>query len=248
MKTTMHLAAQYLATAAISFIDKKEDDSHTNLGWVNHTLETHEFPNGDKLGLNYESFSLEWLRPDGSKKELHLDQTTHKEIKDWISENSSRYGIKKTYRYQLHYELPYHTVTDESRYQLKSREDLQTLIEQRDLAQQVFSSVLRTNAFESPIRIWTHHFDTGAFVVVHDNLSIGMGMAIPDDLINNFYFYISGYQGHANIDVKVSNLAIKDDYYKKGYQGFAKSINGLSEPSAIEFCEAAIDAYLHSGS
>lgn len=31
----MHLASQYLAAAAISFVPKKDDDSHTNLGWSN---------------------------------------------------------------------------------------------------------------------------------------------------------------------------------------------------------------------
>ena len=33
MEKQMHLAAQYLAAAGISFLEKKDDDSHTNLGF-----------------------------------------------------------------------------------------------------------------------------------------------------------------------------------------------------------------------
>lgn len=33
----MHLAAQYLAAAGISFVAKEDDDSHTNLGFSAET-------------------------------------------------------------------------------------------------------------------------------------------------------------------------------------------------------------------
>ena len=33
MKEQIHLAAQYLAAAGISFLEKRDDDSHTNLGF-----------------------------------------------------------------------------------------------------------------------------------------------------------------------------------------------------------------------
>lgn len=58
----MHLAAQYLAAAGISFVEKKADYSHTNLGWSidKQRLETHPLSEkGDVLALNYNTFSLE---------------------------------------------------------------------------------------------------------------------------------------------------------------------------------------------
>ena len=58
-----HLAAQYLAAAGISFLTKKPDDSHTNLGFISDSgeIETHPLSeDNDKLFLNYNTFSLEW--------------------------------------------------------------------------------------------------------------------------------------------------------------------------------------------
>jgi len=243
MKTTMHLAAQYLATAAISFVAKKEDDSHTNLGWNNHILETHEFANGDKLGLNYQNFSLEWIQQNGNKESFHLDQSTHRKITVWISQTSISKGIQKPYNYNLHYELPYNEVTNSSRYELTSKQELNTLVNQRDLAQSVIGSILKSNEFDSAIRIWPHHFDTGAFVIVNDSLSIGIGMAIPDTFINDFYFYISGYDGHDPVILEsVDNLKC-GNYYKNEWQGFAIPLNGLDANTAIDFCQVAINNY-----
>ena len=62
----MYLAAQYLAAAGISFVEKKDDDSHTNLSydafgdriygrWI-------AGPQGNIiLGLNLRTFQFEWL-------------------------------------------------------------------------------------------------------------------------------------------------------------------------------------------
>lgn len=242
----MHLAAQYLATAAISFIDKKEDDSHTNLGWINHTMETHPFNNGDKLGLNYNDFSLEWIKRNGNKEHLLLNNRTHKEIVEWLSKASSDNAMEKQYAYNLHYELPYEKINDTTRFKLTSKTKLDALIRNRDLAHHVISKVLITNNFKSSIRIWPHHFDTGAFVKVNDNLSIGLGMAIPDAVIDDFYFYISGYSDNKSIDIALPKDIDIETYYTKGFKGFALAVSELNESSAVNFCQAAIDNYLNS--
>lgn len=242
----MHIAAQYLATAAISFIDHKDDDSHTNLGWRNHTLETHKFPNGDTLGLNYETFSLEWTHHNGNKEYHILNETTHLEVVDWISETSKNNGINKTYNYNLHYDLPYDEISNSTRFKLTNQNDLNVLISNRDLAQNVISNVLKSNNYKSLIRIWPHHFDTGAFINISETLSIGLGMSIPDSLIDDFYFYISGYNGQNPIDIELSNSINKETYYNNGWQGFANSISELDEHAAIDFCQVAINTYLNS--
>ena len=244
MKNTMHKVAQYLTTVAISFIQKKEDDSHTNLGWVNHTLETHEFPNGDKLGLNYENFSLEWTTYNGNKQYLLLNQTTHKEIKDWISETSTNNGIEKPYKYKLHFELPYDKITDATFFDVTNQEELNLLIKQRDLAQQVLDSILKSNAFDSSVRIWPHHFDSAAIMTINSKLSVGLGMAIPDELINDFYFYVSGYNGHDSINLQSANDIKHGAYYNNGWKGFALPVNDIDKGTAISFCQEAISKYV----
>ncbi|OUS00410.1 hypothetical protein A9Q86_10590 [Flavobacteriales bacterium 33_180_T64] len=246
MEETMHIAAQYLATSAISFITKEDDDSHTNLGWINRTLETHPFINGDKLGLNYEHFSLEWIHSDGNKEHLFLNNVTHKEVIDWIALMSIDNHIEKVYSYLMHYDLPYKKISDTFRFKLTSQNDLNQLIKKRDLAQHVISKVLTSNNYISPIRIWPHHFDTGAFVNINKKLSIGIGMAIPDSLIDDFYFYISGYNNHKPINLELPKNINKETYYTNGWQGFAIPISESDEDSIIDFCQVAINLYLNS--
>lgn len=242
----MHLAAQYLATAAISFILKKNDDSHTNLGWRNHTLLTHPFPNGDALGLNYENFSLEWITQNGNKEHFLLDGKTHQDIISWISKTSSVYIVEVPYNYNLHYDLPYEEINTETRFELANPEALNALIKQRDVAQRVISQILKSNALHSSVRIWPHHFDTGAFTIVNDKLAIGIGLAIPDTLIDDFYFYISGYNGHDAVALDFNDNTPHEDYYSNGWKGFAKPLSELNEESAIAFCQMAIDTYINS--
>ncbi|WP_299117674.1 hypothetical protein [uncultured Winogradskyella sp.] len=244
MRNTMHLAAQYLATAAISFTEKKADDSHTNLGWTNHNLVTHPFPNRDKLGLSYENFSLEWIAQNGNKEHFLLDGKTHKDIINWISLTSINNGITKPYSYNLHYEIPNYTIEDSYQFQLAQQNELSQLIKNRDLALDVISNVLQSSSYKSPIRIWPHHFDTGAFFNINENLSIGIGMATPDTLINDFYFYISGYRGHDSVDI--INPASHKNYYSDSWKGFALSIKNLNKEAAIDFCKTAINVYKKS--
>ncbi|MFP4847010.1 hypothetical protein [Winogradskyella sp. PE311] len=242
MKTTMHKAAQYLATAAISFIKKKDDDSHTNLGWYNHKLETHAFPNGDKLALNYKDFSLEWIH-NKNQEQLSLQGKTHLEITDWISKISQNKGLENSYDYALHYDLPYDDVINSTTYVITNQNALNALIEQRDLAQNVLASILSSNNYESSLRIWPHHFDTGAFFNLNDNLSIGLGMAIPDSVIDDFYFYVSGYNGHDKIDLgKINDLKL-GSYFNKDWYGFALPISGINKQTAVDFCNEAINRY-----
>ncbi|MEO1030235.1 MAG: hypothetical protein AAFX55_02465 [Bacteroidota bacterium] len=243
MITIMHMAAQYLATAAISFIEKKEDDSHTNLGWTDHSLETHPFPNGDSLRLNYENFSLEWQHQNGNKEHLLLNHKTHKEIVEWISEMSQGNGINKPYSYNLHYELPYPKISDLTTFNLTSQDRLNDLINHRDLAHQVITHVLKTGGYESSVRIWPHHFDTGAFFTTHDNLGNGLGMAIPDSLIDDFYLYVSGYKGHDIVELPSDTNLEKGTYYSNGWKGFALPVTGITEDEATRFFTNAINQY-----
>ena len=53
---------------------------------------------------------------------------------------------------------------------------------------------------ESEIRIWPHHFDTGIYTMVSDNLGLGFGLAMKDALLGEAYFYISGYGAESPLE------------------------------------------------
>ncbi|AXT19127.1 hypothetical protein D7030_14115 [Flavobacteriaceae bacterium AU392] len=246
MKIQMHLAAQYLATAGISFIEKRDDDSHTNLGWVSNlaSLQTHPLNStGDVLSLNYNSFSLEWLVNNTVTNHFSLHKKTHKNIVEWISKTSEEHGITIPYAYKLHYDLPYKAITDDYVFELKNRNELDVLISYRTLAQQAIEFTLKNYNLITDIRIWPHHFDTGSFFVDSNGIGIGVGMAIPDNMINDFYLYVSGYKGHDNIELSNTKEIKYGRYYNNEWKGIALPITGINKEIAINFYENAINNY-----
>lgn len=238
-----HLAAQYLATTAISFLDKEEDDSHTNLGWKNGTLLTHPLNKENcQLVLDYQRFCLFW-KNHASLNSCYLHGKSHKEIVNWIEETSQNIVPNKTYSYALHYELPYENNQDCFVFEKPSDILIENLISQRTLVQEALIAVFMDLEINAPIRIWPHHFDTGSFFMANHSIGIGVGMAIPDNLINDFYLYVSGYEGHEAIVPNDPKSITLGTYYNQKWKGFAVPISGLNLSEAISFFKESIYQY-----
>ncbi|WP_299312780.1 hypothetical protein [uncultured Aquimarina sp.] len=246
MTAQMHLAAQYLAAAGISFVDKKDDDSHTNLGFSveKGTLYTRELDNKPIiLSLSYDLFTLEW-NDSSSKSTLRLDGTTHAEVVQWINRMAKNSDITVPYSYDIHYELPYQ-ISDDYVFKLQDASALHQLKKHRVLAYEIIREVLDRNKLDSEIRIWPHHFDTGAFAPLEDEagLSIGLGLAIPDEAHNEYYFYISAYQGHDSVDTANFKLLSLGEWKNEGFKGAILSVSGVHKNNGVTFFEEALSTY-----
>lgn len=247
MVKTFHIAAQYLATVAISFLDPKEDDSHTNLGWKDGALHTHPLSEDNCMfSLDYRSFSLIWTNDLGYENSLSLEGKSHSEIVHWIRNSSLKAKHKKVYEYALHYELfPYEKIKSDFVFVKPSKQETDELIAKRDIVQKALENVLKRKNQNTSIRIWPHHFDSGSFFMVNDEIGIGLGMAIPDGMINAFYFYVSGYKGHDGIELSSAIELEKGDYYNSDWKGIALAVSGLTVEEATEFYEQSINHYLN---
>jgi len=245
MEQMMHLAAQYLATAAISFLEKKDDDSHTNLGFnpQDGALVTHPLSEvGDKLSLSYKNFTLIWssLKENTS---FDLDGSTHIEILEWLTKVSQKF-IGKEYKYELHYDLPYN-ISDGYQFKLVDSDRLKQLLHLRTKAQLVLKRVLRDNHLTSDVRIWPHHFDTGGFSLLNENsrIAIGLGLAIPDSVCDQHYFYIGGYEGHTPIKVSDFDKLSHGQWSNEGFVGAVLPADTMDEKGVVGFFAEAIDLY-----
>ncbi len=247
MTTQMHIASQYLAAAGISFLNKTNDDSHTNLGFSSVTAKMYTRPlnqKGDTLSLNYHDFSLEW-KSNATTNTLQLNNTTHKDVLKWISEMATKASIEKPYHYEFHYELPYPTITDTYKFTLQDKTALQELINHRKLAQHTLETFLKNHHLNSEIRVWPHHFDIGAFSTFNDEkgTSVGLGLAIPDTMVNDYYFYISAYKGHDAIDTSEFSSLTHGKWYSEEYKGAILPITGVDLNKASAFFEEAFISY-----
>ena len=244
MKKQMHLAAQYLAAAGISFLDKREDDSHTNLGFNtdNGELSTHLLSkNKDRLVLNYQKFTLDWVSLSGTKS-FRLDGASHQQVVNWISEMAQTF-LNKSYEYKFHYSLPY-TITDDFIYKLNDVGELHDLMHLRIFTQFSLEKVLEENLMNTPIRVWPHHFDTGAYEELPDsNISIGLGLAIPDVICDEHYLYISGYKNGKSIETSNFQKLEIGEWRTETFKGAILPAKTLTESEAVRFFQEAINQF-----
>ena len=247
MTSQMHMAAQYLAAAGISFLKKKDDDSHTNLGFsveegslssrgLNKAQET--------LSISYKNFTLDWNTFDYSES-LPLHGKTHAQVLKWIDELTTPTYLEGKYTYALHYDLPYQ-VTDDHVFELKDEAHLQQLLEHRILAQHTIERFLKQRQLNSEVRVWPHHFDTGGYAMLSDDSgqAVGIGMAIPDTLVDDHYFYISMYQGHTAQDVSSLPKLSIGNWVSDGFKGAILPVSGINENEALRFFDDAFENYL----
>lgn len=242
MEKQMHLAAQYLAAAGISFLEKKDDDSHTNLGFSikDQCLYTHALSkNEDVLGLDYKNFALVWSSKTGTTS-LNLDGATHSTILQWLS-NTAKSNLNKLYTYKFHYDLPY-TIDATYTFKLSDTDRLKTLSAQRVLVEKVIQQLKKTYHLETPCRVWPHHFDTGIYTAFPDsNITIGLGLAIPDSVSKTFYFYISGYKNGKTMDTSGFSKLALGEWKSDGFTGAILELSNTTEADGVSFFKVAIN-------
>jgi hypothetical protein len=247
MKKMMYLAAQYLSAAAISFLEKKDDDSHTNLGFSVEDGSLYSRPlndNGDNLSLNYKNFSLEWNTLEESSA-LSLNGTTHAEVLDWLARKTSKSGFSSVYNYTFHYDLPY-KIDQDFIFRYESSKRLKELLEIRILTERVLHSFLEEHQLSSEIRVWPHHFDTGGFVRLDDGSgkSVGFGLAVPDSVCTEHYFYMSGYIGHNFINTAEFEPLSRGIWKVEDYKAAVLGVSEVDEKTALNFFNEAFSAII----
>ncbi len=242
---SIHLAAQYLAAAGISFVKKREDDSHTNLGYSIEKGQIFTWPltnADDLLVLDLNDFSLNWVS-DHSSDKLSLEHRTHEDVLKWLTEKAVQTGLPMDYKYGFHYDLPY-KISNSYTFQIAT-ETLDRERQLRSLAQEVIHTILDEYGMRSDVRIWPHHFDTGALgpLPSRPEMTLGMGLAIPDSMENSHYFYLSGYLGHQSIETNTFQPLTFGKWYHQGFQGAVLPAKNVGKNDVYQFFKEAIEAY-----
>ena len=249
----LHLAAQYLAAAGKSFLPPQSDDSHTNLGWAADTQSLVSQPlngAGDVLALNVANYSLDFVNPSqGLVSSYALQGARHLDLVNWIERERQVLNMGQAYVYKLHYELPYEKMTDAFTFPLVGQEELEGHSALRTLADLALKySTVHFHHF-SHIRVWPHRFDTGALGFVdnreHVNSlvdTIGLGLAIPDGLVDDYYFYVSGWNGDTQPDLSAVAPLRQGRWYNKGWKGAVLPASGRSIMEVNAFLRQSIGA------
>jgi hypothetical protein len=196
-----HHAAQFIAMAGRHLIPQQADDSNTNMQYVpnGYLLLGNALPDGQRVALQLTDLKLlVFDKGHRLKKVITLEGKTKQQVFDELKQSLSDMGVDVTgFKNELHYEIPGHPLDQGAVFSVNDKSYFAENTMYRHNAEIVLNEIAPAFKQKEPIRIWPHHFDTGAFFVISKNekgeatQTIGIGLAIPDGMINEPYYYLS---------------------------------------------------------
>lgn len=195
----IHLACQPLAKLNRTFVDSEEDDSHTNLYFdpVGHRIYgrwIHTSGNNVIGAVNLENWSFEILAEDFKLlSDFRLEGVVPTALEADISSELDDIGLEADgFSDPLHFEITDYPFRADP---FPGLEDLnpQLWMQIRSLGNNACVLFLGHLQAQAEVRIWPHHFDTGVYHQKSDDLGIGFGLAMEDDMVGAPYLYMAGY-------------------------------------------------------
>lgn len=213
----LHHAAQLVAMVGNSYLPKADDDHQSNMEWISNkeSLVGHWVGADEdhRLALNYPEFMLTWQNKNGNAiGALMLDGRTRQIAIDWMKEYlQSHFHLDAAQLQSIaHFEIPDHPVASGSAFHVLDAKLHQELAHIRSNAQHILEYFAAKFKKASPVRTWPHHFDTGSYIPVafdkekNATKSIGIGLAVADDNIDEHYYYVNHWLKEGEADT--SNL------------------------------------------
>ena len=183
------------------------------------------------LTLNLTNQSFEWI--DQKQKVWGMFPTAGKlpaDIENEISASMAGLGLNAVgFTQKMHYDIPEYGFMNEPIPEM-SEEDLLEWANYRLLANEACAAILTTLGVTGEIRIWPHHFDTGIYVAANENMGIGFGLAMEDQMAGAPYLYMSGYPTSGTLDFSsVTELPFGRWELSEYWNGAIMPLNELNE-------------------
>ncbi len=199
----LHHAAQVVASAGLTLLEPRADDSHPNLGWVDDlgALVGHALPGaGARAGLRVADLALVVVDERGVARDaLPLDGRTLADGQAWLASSLAAAGVSLPAAglTRSPYEIPAHPVAEGAAFSGAGREALAEL--GRWFADGHAALVEQAGRMPGApeVRCWPHHFDLGALAVLATNpdgslaRSVGIGLSPGDESYAEPYWYVS---------------------------------------------------------
>lgn len=196
-----HHGVQFIAMVGKHLLPQKDDDSQTNMEWWpdKAAFAGRRIPadRSFRLVLETTNFQLALYEDARHKREaLSLQGLSRDDVFHWIRDIIHRRGLDvDQLDYIRHYTLPDHPLLHGAPFEAPTQSAQEVLATYRNNAELIISHFAVRYRNSSPIRVWPHHFDTGSLISLEEEHSIqrfvGVGLNIPDDLVNDYYFYVN---------------------------------------------------------
>lgn len=252
-----HQVIQFLALAGKYLTTEKADDSHTNIifdtdrNWfIGQTL-----ANGHYLAID--AIELDMMILNSESKILNkfaLEGKTKAKIFKWMKTMLFGVGINvDDMKMEMHYELEEHPLDRGAFVTFDDIDGFEENVIFRHNAELVLKEVLEQMGQKVDIRIWPHHFDTGALIPVEYGKDgellkyIGLGFAIPDDMIDVPYFYLSFWSKDKIADLENPEELLVGKWMTPKWNGAVLTQNDILKVQSPQIQHQMVKDFYRSG-
>lgn len=241
IETHVHYGLQYIAAVGRNFLPAQADDSHTVAFWDGDraVFYSRDLPNGGRLELSLRDFSIIWTGT--IDRRLELSGRTHGEVIIWLHHVAIIRGYEE-FEFDIPYYLGKGWASPLREFPGLDDKEVERMVVQRNAAQQWCTQLIEEHGDGQEIRTWPHHFDTAILMEMGESgMTIGAGLALPDEHCKEHYYYLSAYRGEESVLVSsLPSLANGSWHSAEGLEGAILPFGQSDEQTAIEFAREAI--------
>lgn len=192
-----HHAIQIVVSLGISFLVHQEDDSHTNLEWLDAAKALAgrlvPAPRPFRGALRLRDLTLLMLDEQGRRQsEFSLPGRTIDSAYAWLKGEAAKAGLDPAIlRSEKHYTIPAHPVASGTPFAVAEPKEFHELENYYAGADLLLNSLARITPSASQVRCWPHHFDLATLIALGQDRTIGVGLSPGDDSYREPYYYVS---------------------------------------------------------
>jgi hypothetical protein len=239
-----HLAVQFIGMTGRHLLPEKEDKSNINMEFLprEKMFAGNKIRQGFKIVFHPETHSLQIRRKELKiVKEINLEGKTFKnafvELKNVLVELDVDVSSLKM---EQPYELPHDSLKEGKYFFRDKTEFIEENIRYRHNAELLLREIVAEFNNTDPVRIWPHHFDTGTIIHLEKNQSgettksIGLGLAIPDDMVPEPYFYLSFWSENSTSSLEIPQNLPAGKWMMPEWDGAVISISEIIQVGSAE--------------
>lgn len=243
-----HYAAQFATALGISFLPRKDDDSHTNLGWMAaHEALCSREVQGHKgvvqVAVQPRHLTLLVLREGTITCQVPLHGLTVSHVETTLRDTLAESGLDgRRLTLKRHYELPSHNVSHGEPFDVSSSDEFAELAHWYGNAANLLEE-FRSAIAGDEVRCWPHHFDIATLATIAPGRTSGAGMLAGDQQVPEPYYYVNAYPPPGS-DRATAPLAGGGYWNTEGWFGAVLTGSRLSADSNAQ--AAQVRAFLDS--
>ena len=252
-----HHASQFIALVGRHLVSQQPDDSNTNMQYLSDRewLIGNELPGGFRMVLQLSGLKLCIVdRVMNCRSEIPLAGLKKQQVFEQMKQSLAELNLDvKLLINELHYTLPDHELDRNATFSIGDMKSIQEITYYRHNAEIVIASMASHFEKAEPVRIWPHHFDTGTFIPLRYNAnggisrSIGLGWAMPDDMVNEPYYYLSFWSEDSIENFNALPNLEAGEWIKTGWHGGVARNSDILKISSASGQEAFVETFFQSG-